>query len=540
MNMSQAVSKMLKGSGVKFVFGIPGGGSSADLINTSEDEGIPFILTQHETSAAIMAGVVGDVTGVPGVCLSTLGPGALNLCNGLAQATLDRSPVVAFTDRYGSELVDLAYRQKIVHGDLFKPFTKLSAGLTKANWSEILARGFRMANTPRKGSVHIDFPNDLSQSAVSGEGNPVGPVEFWPEVNAKRLTSGLERICKAKRPVVIVGLGIGAAKPEVYSQLKRFVEKFNIPVFKTAKVKGSLPDTHPWSLGVFMGGNLEQPVIEKSDLLIVIGLDPVELLPKKWSYRQPIVYIDMVPNTEESYHADIELVGEIGSTLQRLNDESLDGESDWQSEEVRSYRENTKAVLTFKVDGLSAVQVIHTTREATPKEALLTIDVGANKLLVIELWDAYMPGSFFMSNGLATMGYALPAALALQLLHPDRKVVSLCGDGGFMMRLPELATAMRYKLPIVIVVFSDGRLSLIDVKELKKGYPMPRGTDFTRPNYCDLGKSFGIPTWSAGTDEELRGALIAAFNSNDDLPKLIEARIDPSSYPRQFDAVREL
>ena len=145
-----------------------------------------------------------------------------------------------------------------------------------------------------------------------------------------------------------------------------------------------------------------------------------------------------------------------------------------------------------------------------------------------------------MSNGLATMGYALPAALALQLLHPDRKVVSLCGDGGFMMRLPELATAMRYRLPIVIVVFSDGRLSLIDVKELKKGYPVPRGTDFTRPNYCDLGRSFGIPTWSADTEEELRGALSAAFNSNDGLPKLIEARIDPSCYPQQFDAVREL
>jgi len=540
MNMSQAVSKMLKGSGVRFIFGIPGGGSSADLINTSEDEGIPFILTQHETSAAIMAGVVGDVTGVPGVCLSTLGPGALNLCNGLAQATLDRSPVVAFTDRYGAELVDLAYRQKIVHGDLFKPFTKLSVGLTKTNWSEMLARGFRMANTPRKGAVHIDFPNDLSQSAVSWQGNHLGREESWPEVNAKRLKSGLERICRAKRPVVIVGLGIAAAKPEAYGGLTRFVERFHVPVFKTAKAKGSLPDNHPWSLGVFMGGNLEQPVIEKSDLLIVIGLDPVELLPKKWSYRQPIVYIDMVPNTEENYHADIELVGEIASTLMRLNDEGLDGQSDWQSEEVRSYRENTRGVLIFKVGGLSAIQVIDTTRELTPEEALLTIDVGANKLLAIELWDAYTPGSFFMSNGLATMGYALPAALALQLLHPERKVVTLCGDGGFMMRLPELATAVRYRLPIVIVVFSDGRLSLIDVKELKKGYPVPRGTDFTRPSYCGLGKSFGIPAWSVGTDRELREALIAAFASNDGLPKLIEARIDPSSYPQQFDAVREL
>jgi len=540
MNMSQAVSKMLKRSGVRFMFGIPGGGSSADLINTSEDEGIPFILTQHETSAAIMAGVVGDVTGVPGVCLSTLGPGALNLCNGLAQATLDRSPVVAFSDRYGSELVDLAYRQKIYHGDLFKPFTKLSVGLTKTNWSEMLARGFRMANLPRKGSVHIDFPNDLSQSAVSGEGNPVGPEEFWPEVSAKRLKSGLERICRAKRPVVVVGLGIGAARPEVYGQLERFVERFRIPTFKTAKVKGSLPDTHPWSLGVFMGGNLEQPVIEKSDLMIVIGLDPVELLPKKWSYRQPIVYVDTVPNAEENYHAEIELVGEIASTLQKLSDEGLDGDSDWRTEEIHTYRENTREALAFPVDGLSAVHVIHTTRELTPKEALLTIDVGANKLLVIELWDAYLPGSFFMSNGLATMGYALPAALALQLLHPERKVVSLCGDGGFMMRLPELATAMRYKLPIVIIVFSDGRLSLIDVKELKKGYPVPRGTDFTRPNYRDLGRSFGIPAWSADTEEGLREALVAAFSLNDGLPKLIEARIDPSSYPNQFDAVREL
>ena len=248
----------------------------------------------------------------------------------------------------------------------------------------------------------------------------------------------------------------------------------------------------------------------------------------------------MIPNVEENYHADIELVGEIGSTLKRLYDECRDAESRWRMDEIDAYRENTKAVLNFHVDGLSAVQVINTTRESIPMDALLTIDVGANKLLVIELWDAYMPRSFFMSNGLATMGYAIPAALALQLLHPDRKVVSLCGDGGFMMRLPELATAMLYRLPIVMVIFSDGRLSLIDVKQVKKGYDVPIGTSFTRPNYIDLGRSFGIPTWIVETEEELKGALASALNSADGLPKLIEARIDPSPYPQQFDAVREL
>jgi acetolactate synthase-1/2/3 large subunit len=326
----------------------------------------------------------------------------------------------------------------------------------------------------------------------------------------------------------------------VFKQLQDFVERFNIPTFKTAKVKGSLSDNHPCSLGVFMGGNLEQRMIEKSDLIIAIGLDPVELLPKKWSYGQPLVYIDMIPNIEEYYHADIELVGEMSSTLKRLYAECRDVESRWRSDEISAYRENTKEVLNFKVDGLSAVQVINATRELIPMDALLSIDVGANKLLVVELWEAYMPGTFFMSNGLATMGYAIPAALALQLLHPDRKVVSLCGDGGFMMRLPELATAVQYGLPIVMVIFSDGRLSLIDVKQIKKGYDVPRGTGFTRPNYMDLGKSFGIPSWVVNTEDELRGALASALNSADGLPKLIEARMDPSPYPQQFDAVREL
>jgi len=540
MKMYQGVSKMLKGSGVDFMFGIPGGGSTADLINGAADEEIQFILTQHESSAAIMAGVVGDVTGVPGVCLSTLGPGALNLCNGLGHAWLDRSPVVAFTDRYGSELVDLAYRQKIDHNDLFKPFTKLSAGLTKTNWSEMLARGFRMARMPRKGPVHIDFPNDLSKVEIAGLGNVMDPEEFLPEANAKQVKLGLEKIGRAKRPVAIVGLGITAAQSDVFGPLKSFVERFHIPTFKTAKAKGSLPDNHPWSLGVFMGGNLEQSIIEKSDLIIAIGLDPVELLPKKWGYPQPIVYVDTIPNIEENYHADIELVGEIGSTLKRLHDECTDAESRWLVEEMSAYRENTKEVLQFKVDGLSVVQVIDATRELTPADAFLTVDVGANKLLVIELWDAFMPGCFFMSNGLATMGYAIPSALALQLLHTDRKVVSLCGDGGFMMRLPELATAVQYRLPIVMVIFSDGRLSLIDVKQIKKGYSVPRGTGFVRPNFLDLGKSFGIPTWSVDTEEALRDVLAVAMNSNDGLPKLIEAKIDCSPYPRQFDAVREL
>jgi acetolactate synthase-1/2/3 large subunit len=539
MNMSQAVSKMLKGSGVEFIFGIPGGGSSADLINTSEEEGIKFILTQHETSAAIMAGVFGDVTGVPGICLSTLGPGALNLCNGLAQAALDRSPVIAFTDRYGAEFVDLAYRQKIDHNDLFKPFTKLSMGLTRTNWSEMLSRGFRVAKMPRKGPVHVDFPNDLSKAEVSGAVNAVANEEWWPEIHEKCLKSGLERIGRAERPVAIVGLGINAAQRDVFEQLRRFVERFNLPTFKTAKMKGALPDNHPLSLGVFMGGNLEQQIIEKSDLLIAIGLDPVELLPKKWSYQQPVVYIDMIPNVEENYHAEIELVGEISSTLRQLVDGCREAESCWRNEEISAYREHTLEALDFEVDGLSAVRVIGAVRELVPMDALLSIDVGANKLLIIELWDAFMPGSFFMSNGLATMGYAIPAALALQLLYPAKKVVSLCGDGGFMMRLPELATAMQYRLPVVMVILSDGRLSLIDVKQIKKGYKAPKGTTFTRPNYLDLGKSFGIPSWSVETEEELRGALACALNSNDGLPKLIEARIDPSSYPNQFDAVRE-
>ncbi|MEI7671963.1 MAG: thiamine pyrophosphate-dependent enzyme [Deltaproteobacteria bacterium] len=388
--------------------------------------------------------------------------------------------------------------------------------------------------------MHIDFPNDLSKVEVAGCGNVIGPEEFSPEASAKCVKLGMEKIGRAKKPVAIIGLGITAAQSDVFGALKSFVERFNLPTFKTAKVKGSLPDNHPWSLGVFMGGNLEQSIIEQSDLIIAIGLDPVELLPKKWDYPQPIVYIDTLPNIEENYHADIELVGEIGSTLKRLHDECTDTESCWRLEEMSAYRENTKAILRFRVDGLSAVQVIDATREFTPEDAFLTVDVGANKLLVIELWDAFVPGRFFMSNGLATMGYAIPSALALQLLHPDKKVVSLCGDGGFMMRLPELATAVQYRLPIVMVVFSDGRLSLIDVKQIKKGYSVPRGTGFARPNFVDLGKSFGIPTWSVDTEEGLRDALAAAMNSNDGLPKLIEAKIDCSPYPQQFDAVREL
>ena len=539
MNMAQAVGKVLKDSGVTFLFGIPGGGSSVDLINAAEDEGIRFVLTQHETSAAIMASVLGDVTGVPGVCVATLGPGALNLCNGMAQATLDRSPVVAFTDRYSSELVDLAFRQKVYHTDLFKPFTKLTSGLTKTNWSEVVARGLRVAAAPKKGAVHIDFPNDLSKAEVAGPGTAVGP-EFRPEVSERCLRAGLERISRAKRPVAIVGLGVAAAEASVYRSLQEFVEKLGIPTFTTAKVKGALPEDHPWSLGVFMGGNLEQRIIDASDLIIAVGLDPVEILPKKWGYRQPIVYLDLLANTEENYHAAVEMVGELAVTLRRLCDECTGCESQWRPEEVRRYRENTRAVLDVRTSGLSAVRVIDTTRELTPREAALTIDVGANKLLVVELWDAFSPESFFMSNGLATMGYALPAALALRLHDPGRQVVSLCGDGGFLMRLPELATAVQHRLPVVIVVFSDSRLSLIDVKQVKKCYPEPRGTAFCRPNYRDLGRSFGIPTWSVDSDEELRGALKSALGSADGLPKLIEARIDPSSYLEQFDAVREL
>lgn len=540
MKLGEAIVHKLKASGIETVFGIPGGGTSSDLLCNMNDHGLDFILTQHETTAAIMASIVGEMKKVPGICVADLGPGALSLAPGLAYAQLDRAPLIALTDRYGNENVDYALRQKIPHTDCFKPITKLSTSLSATNWNSMLNRGFKVATTPNYGPVHFDVPNDIVKKEVGDEIQPSGTNRYEVMPDEKCVNKAVEAIEQAKYPVIIAGLGINFGSDNQFTVLENLVTKWNIPIFKTGKAKGAVSDEHEWSLGLFMGGKLESPIMDKCDLIIAIGLDPVELLPKKWPYTHSIISISDAPNNEEMYFAQVEVAGNLENGLQAVYQSITESNSSWSKDEIAIYKEQVRAKLAVKVEGLSANRVVEIAQEILPANTLMTTDVGASKLIVTQLWNSIVPRSFFMSNGLATMGFALPAAMALQHLYPNRIVASLTGDGGFMMRLPDIATAVQNKWPVISIIFSDQRLSLMDVKQRSKGYGKTAGNGFIAPDYVTFAKSFGANGWTARTELELRDAIREALQSTNRMPSIIEAKIDASSYHAQFEAIREL
>ncbi|MCP8615665.1 thiamine pyrophosphate-binding protein [Salirhabdus salicampi] len=541
MNLGEAIIKKISDSGIDVAFGIPGGGTSNDLLYYMDKYDVNFVLTQNETTAAIMASVVGEVTKKPGIVVADLGPGALQLTTGLAYALLDRSPMIAITDRYGHNQVDYALRQKIWHNDVFKPVTKLSGTISKQNWNHMLNRGYRVATTPNYGSVHFDIPNDIIREDVEI------PIEvdfpdndFRLTADDRHVTQAVNLIEKANYPVIIVGAGINVGNGEQYEKLKSFVYEWGIPVFKTSKSKGTFPDSDDYSLGVFMGGKLESKVLDKCDLIVAIGLDPVELLPKKWEYPHDIVSISSVPNNEEMYTTNTEVVGDIAFSLDLINDQMHTSSNKWTKRDILEYRDFVLEKLHTNVDGLTPNDVVFISQEILPEDTIMTADVGASKLIVAQLWKAEYPHSFFMSNGLATMGFALPAAMALQHIYPNRTVASLTGDGGFLMRAQEIASAVQFKWPVIQIIFSDGRLSLMDVKQRTKGYDKEVGNEFVAPNYIKLAESYGANGWSVSSKDELRDALKQALSSTNGMPNIIEAKINPEAYHGQFKAIRDL
>lgn len=540
MKLGEAMVQKLKVSGVDTIFGIPGGGTSSDLLCNMDDHGIDFILTQHETTAAIMASIVGEVTEIPGICIGDLGPGALSYSPGLAYALLDRAPLLLLTDRYGNENVDYALRQKISHTDNFQSITKLTSTLSFTNWNSMLNRGFKVSLTPNYGPVHFDVPNDIVKMEVDDFIQPSGTKKPQMTPDEESIQLAVQAIRSAKRPIVIAGLGVNFGTGKQFDILEAFVTKYNIPIFKTAKAKGSVSDEHPLSLGLFMGGKLETPILDKCDLIIAVGLDPIELLPKQWNYFQKIVSVSTALNNEEMYYADVEVTGNLEAGLQKIHTELTITNSEWQLKEIETFRQKIIELLTIPCEGLSANNVVEIAQEILPADTLMTTDVGASKLLVTQLWKAVRPRSFFISNGLATMGFAFPAAMALQHLFKNKTVASLTGDGGFMMKLPDISTAVQNKWPVIIIIFSDQRLSLMDVKQKSKGYKKSVGNEFVAPNYVSLAESFGANGWTAETKEDLKRAIQEALDSKNQMPNIIEAKIDPSTYYEQFKAIREL
>lgn len=533
----ELISTMLKREGVRYLFGIPGGGGTIDLLDATEKDGIQFVLNSHETASAIMACVVAELTGVPGVVLTAISPGVANVVNGVAYAYLERVPLLVLSDSYPRGASEVVLRQALNHRQLFQGITKWTASLS-AEWAhEMLRRALRTTLDARPGPVQLDIPDDVAQQAVAEKPLHLVSKQVLTRLYSEApegLTRVVARIREAKAPVIIAGMGLRWDK--AYPELRGFAERIGAPVFCTPKVKGALPENHPYSAGVFIGGKLEMDIIGKADRIIGVGLDPADMLAKPWKYSQPLIVIDRVTNTNEIYHAEMELVGNIGEILTMLTD-ALPAEHKWDESIAPAYRSKVYDTLALATQGLAPFRVSDITRKLTADDVILTTDVGAAKLLLSQIWRPYQPNSVLMSNPLGTMGCAIPAAIAAKLIFPNRQVVSLCGDGGFWMRIAELQTAMELGVAPVIVVLNDQALSQIKIKQLKKGLAVV-GTEFRGANYVKIAEAFGGKGLSVGNETEYGNALTEALHAS--TFTVIEARIDPSRYAAQFDAIREL
>lgn len=535
--VAKEIVSALREAGVDKMFGIPGGGPTADLVSSCADVGIEFVLTQHETSAVVMAGVYAQRKNTVGVVVSAIGPGVANLANGVAQASLDRMPVLIFSDRQGEATHATAMRQKFDHLAMMAPITKAQLTLHENTFLSLLRRAVYTALSDRQGPVFIDFPGNIASKEV----DPLPLRLRDPDYNTgkaivsdARLNIAAAKLSEAKTPLILAGLGALTLEP---GALDALATALRAPVLTSPKAKGAIAGDHPFSAGVFMGGKLEDDLLKRADVILFVGFDPVEMLAKPWTLPAFAISLDSVPNIEQVVAFDIELTGDLNDGVVRLEGACGSVQSTWSSRMVAKFKTGVIEAIEVKVAGMSPNQVILSTREVVPRDTILVTDVGANKLIVVELWEAYAPNDFLMSNGLASMGFCLPAAQAAKLAEPQRPVVCLCGDACFMMRLPDLLTGKRHNLPIVYVVFADDAHSLISVKQAMKGLKQ-YGVDFPRPDYIALAKGFGMDGVTVETVAQYKQALKNALTNQRSV--LIEARIDPSGYQKQFDVIREL
>ena len=523
-------------AGVQRIFGVPGGGSNLELLEAARAAGLPFVLCHQESSACVMAAVTGELTGAPGAVLSTLGPGVSASATGLAHAFLDRSPLIYLSDRHPSAALAFTTHQAFDHAAFLTPIVKGSVTVTAESASHWIAHAAQLALKEPRGPVHLDLPADVASQAAVPFAASVLPTPV-PQPSAADLDTAAAMIRRAKRPVVLVGLQCrgGDAK-----WLRAFCEALPAPVLATYKAKGALPDPHPLALGIFTGGALEEPVVGRADLIITFGLDTVEMIPRRWSYDAPVLSLLRAPSGASagggSYLTPaLELVGNLGLILEELAPRLREHHADWDVVEVDRLRRERQRALEIAVPGLAPHRIVQIAREYTPAGTIATADAGAHMFQAAEYWQAVSPGEFLISNGLATMGFALPAAIAAQLVYPERRVLCLTGDGGFMMVASELETMVRLRLPITVIVFNDAALSLIEVKQEQKGYA-GASMRYLGPDLVALAKSFGVAARAAKDEAAFTGALVAAQGEAG--PLLIDARIDPSGYRAMLEIVR--
>ena len=527
--VAASVVDALKELGVKYVFGVPSGGWVDYMEELRKADGIEFVLTTHEGGAGMMADVCGRLTGAPGACFGTFGPGATNLATGVGEALLDRSPVIAFTDEMPASMRGRTTQMGIDHQALFKPLTKKTTRLRADAVKSILFDAGRVALEGRPGPVHVGLPVGMSAEKASIENVAFVPPEPPAPADAALLKKAAQMFAKAKKPVLAVGLG--AVQARVDKEIRAFGEKHKIPVVLTPMAKGMLDENHPSYAGVVFHAlsNMVGETHQQADLVVAVGYDPVEFNYESWMPKKaPLVSFDIEPADidRDAYTLAVDAVGDVKTSLNALlalppiaNDWDLDAMAERRAAMFK------KLTASGKIFGPKAALAV--LRDVLPEDGIMSCDVGAHTHLIGQLWRTPAPGLQLMTNGWSTMGFGIPAAIAAKLVHPKKQVCAVVGDGGFLMTAGELATAVRCDAKIVVVLLTDNDLALIRIKQEKKGNPI-YGTPVRAQGTIGGDNIFGVPVRKAHDAGEFREQLEWAFAV--DGSAIVEAIIDSREY----------
>ncbi len=518
----------LEAEGVKYVFGIPGE-ETLDLNESLADSPIRFVPVRHEQGGAYMADAYGRLTGRAGVCLGTLGPGATNLVTAVADAFLDRAPLVALTGQSDLERMHKESHQYIDLLGIMRPIVKWNARVSSPEIvPEVVRKAFKLAESEKPGATHLELPEDVMARTVDASPLPRhAPVQ--PEPGARELERAAEIIAGAENPIALAGNG--AIRARAGGALRAFVESTGIPVAETFMAKGLLDADDPCALGTvgLQARDYEMAGFGDADVVIAIGYDLVEHAPQHWNphANKKIIVLDSVAaEIDEFFIPEVELIGDIAHVLSRLADCCGGPTGASVSTSLRDLVGG--ALLDAREDDhfpMRPPRVLWDIREALGREDILVSDVGLHKLWIGRMFPAHEPGTVLIANGLAGMGFALPTAIGAKLVYPERSVVAVSGDGGFLMNCQELETAKRLGTAVVNVVWENHQFGSITWKQDKK-FGRHFGVEFGNPDFVALAQSFGLPAWRCSSAEEFARRLREALAL--DSPSLIAVPIDYS------------
>lgn len=527
---AERVLDALARRGTKRIYGVPGGGSSLDLIAAAPRFGLRFVLARHEGAAAMMATADAELTGAPGAVLTTKGPGITNAANGVFCATLERAPVVllsdGFTPTQTAYITHQVADQRAMTAAIVKGYAR-AEGDDPAGEVEAL---LDLAMEAPRGAVHLDLTGAAARRPAPAARPRDDGVFAKPD-----FAPALALLAAARKPVVIAGLE--AAEGESAEAVRALVAALGCPALVTYKAKGVLPDADPAYVGLFTGGSLEAPCVDAADLIILAGLDPVELILQPWRHRAPVLEVGLWPYATRYVEPACGLYGPIAPALRVLADDAA--RSAWAEADIAGFREGMRAGLAWRATGGIAPPRVVALAQAAAREAgrmpRVAVDAGAHMFSATAFWRCEAPRDLLISNGLASMGFALPAAIAAALHDPARGGLAFTGDGGLMMGIAELATAAEADARCVTVVFNDGALSLIDIKQQQRQLP-PEGVRWARPDFARIAEGFGAKGYVARDEAEFAAALRSAFAQ--DGPSLVDVHIDPAGYAAQLQAMR--